>query len=392
MKKIIITAAAVLIAAGCAAVLWMSMRPTVTFLVNGKEADLHCSIDVEYENGMRMQDLAEQISVRAEWDGEDVSADLEAEQPDEEMVNLGTYTFTYHLQAAETTLQVDVHVVDTQAPWMQADPVYHTRTGEPFGQSQLNVQVYDNYDVSVLDSLTMDPVDTAAAGTKQSTVRIKDSSGNETTCEITVEVSDDAEPASTGTQFFLQQRPDDITLILNAQHRLPQGWEPDDLTAIDDSADSGHVLREEAAAAWNELFSAAQEDGIAINVVSSFRTEEYQRTLFEGYLAVDPDAASYSAYPRTSEHELGLTVDISYDAQLHDDLQNSSLGEWMAENGWRYGWIVRYPQGKEELTGYIYEPWHYRYVGTALAAELHEQDLCLEEYYAQRRSTAVEKD
>ena len=244
----------------------------------------------------------------------------------------------------------------------------------------------------MLDSLTMDPVDTAAAGTKQSTVRIKDSSGNETTCEITVEVSDDAEPASAGTQFFLQQRPDDITLILNAQHRLPQGWEPDDLTAIDDSADSGHVLREEAAAAWNELFSAAQEDGIVINVVSSFRTEEYQRTLFEGYLAVDPDAASYSAYPRTSEHELGLTVDISYDAQLHDDLQNSSLGEWMAENGWRYGWIVRYPQGKEELTGYIYEPWHYRYVGTALAAELHEQDLCLEEYYAQRRSTAVEKD
>ena len=170
-------------------------------------------------------------------------------------------------------------------------------------------------------------LDTAAAGTKQSTVRIKDSSGNETTCEITVEVSDDAEPASAGTQFFLQQRPDDITLILNAQHRLPQGWEPDDLTAIDDSADSGHVLREEAAAAWNELFSAAQEDSIAINVVSSFRTEEYQRTLFEGYLAVDPDAASYSAYPRTSEHELGLTVDISYDAQLHDDLQNSSLGD-----------------------------------------------------------------
>ena len=95
MKKIIITAAAVLIAAGCVVALWMSMRPTVTFLVNGKEADLHCSIDVEYENGMRMQDLAEQISVRAEWDGEDVSADLEAEQPDEEMVDLGTYTFSW---------------------------------------------------------------------------------------------------------------------------------------------------------------------------------------------------------------------------------------------------------------------------------------------------------
>ena len=108
-------------------------------------------------------------------------------------------------------------------------------------------------------------------------------------------------------------------------------------------------------------------------MVSSFRTEEYQRTLFEGYLAVDPDAASYSAYPRTSEHELGLTADISYDAQLHDDLQQSQLG-----------WIVRYPEGKQELTGYIYEPWHYRYVGRTLAAQLHEQDLCLEEYYAQR--------
>lgn len=383
MKKIIIAGAAVAIAA-LGAALWMLAAPSVIYQVNGTAVSDSASVNVEYESSMRVQDLADHVEVRAEYDGRDVSDTIVMDDVADEMVQLGTYTLTYHLTEDEHPLQVHVTVQDTQAPQLHMDTEYTTRTGETFDVSRLIVQVYDNYDVNVLDSLSMDAVDTSAAGLKESVVRITDSSGNEAECAITVDVRDDASAAEAGTQYFVQQDPDDITLILNASHRLAQGWEPDDLTQIDDSANSGHMLRKEAADAWNELYAAAQKEGITINVVSSFRTEEYQRTLFEGYLAVDPDAASYSAYPRTSEHELGLTVDISYDAQLHDDLQQSQLGIWMAENGWRYGWIVRYPEGKQELTGYIYEPWHYRYVGRTLAAQLHEQDLCLEEYYAQR--------
>lgn len=187
-----------------------------------------------------------------------------------------------------------------------------------------------------------------------------------------------------GKLKFVHKNMDDLTLLLNAEHVLPKGWEPDDLQQISSGTGASQYLRKEAAAAWDDLFEAASKDGIAMYVVSSFRSEDYQESLYNSYLAVDPNAATYSAFPRSSEHELGLAVDISYDYELHEDLLESELGRWMEENSYRYGWVVRYPEGKENITKYIYEPWHYRYVGKELASYLHQNDLTLEEYYSKR--------
>lgn len=128
-------------------------------------------------------------------------------------------------------------------------------------------------------------------------------------------------------------------------------------------------------------------------VASAYRTQEYQQGLFDrkiqyyvsrGYTREDAEvvAATVVAYPGTSEHQLGLAVDlVDITYQLLDEAQEQTPAQqWLMENSWRYGFILRYPNGKSEVTGIIYEPWHYRYVGTELAQELYEQELCLEEY------------
>lgn len=134
-------------------------------------------------------------------------------------------------------------------------------------------------------------------------------------------------------------------------------------------------------------------------VVSAYRTHEYQQGLFqrriqrfvdEGYDRKEAErlAAMRVARPGTSEHELGLAVDIvDVDYQnLNEEQETMPAQKWLMENCWRYGFILRYPNGKSAHTGIIYEPWHYRYVGSELAAELHSTGLCLEEYLEQLTS------
>ena len=94
------------------------------------------------------------------------------------------------------------------------------------------------------------------------------------------------------------------------------------------------------------------------------------------------EAGTVVAVPGTSEHQLGLALDIIDDSNwtLDQTQENTKTQKWLMAHSWEYGWVLRYPNGKTELTGIIYEPWHYRYVGKEIAAELHELDMCLEEY------------
>ena len=159
---------------------------------------------------------------------------------------------------------------------------------------------------------------------------------------------------------------------------LPEGWVPSDLVSVG----GGQQLRAEAATALNNLKAAAEADGYTFNVISGYRTKATQISLYSNYMAQDPEGAPYlSAYPRSSEHELGLAMDISPDWSLHYDLLETGLGKWMTAHAHEYGWILRYPEGKTEVTGYVFEAWHYRYVGKSLAAEIKSSGLTLEEYY-----------
>ena len=137
-----------------------------------------------------------------------------------------------------------------------------------------------------------------------------------------------------------------------------------------------------------EMFDAAADDGIYAVVGEAYRTAEEQKKLFddkilafmvEGFSRKKAEemAKEWVAVPGTSEHQLGIAVDINADKTLSD---NEDVYQWLADNAYKYGFILRYPQWKTEITGNAYEPWHYRYVGEKAALEIYEQNICLEEY------------
>ena len=388
MKKTVLTVVSICLIAG---LLWWGTsvinRTSLFFAVDGTKIDNRYEETIEYCPGMTLADLNAQFlqKLQATRDDEDVSNQIQFVSQKDSLLHLGTYELQYTWKDSDDIVLTYVaHVVDTTAPELDGTKEYSVQTGSSFAVENLNIEVFDNYDMDVLDNVQLSQVDTDREGVQTAVVTVEDCSGNKNTMEIEVDVNDTAAPAQNGKLKFVHKNMDDLTLLLNAEHVLPKGWEPDDLQQISSGTGASQYLRKEAAAAWDDLFEAASKDGIAMYVVSSFRSEDYQESLYNSYLAVDPNAATYSAFPRSSEHELGLAVDISYDYELHEDLQESELGRWMEENSYRYGWVVRYPEGKENITKYIYEPWHYRYVGKELASYLHQNDLTLEEYYSKR--------
>ena len=142
-----------------------------------------------------------------------------------------------------------------------------------------------------------------------------------------------------------------------------------------------------------------QEGGNPL-VCSAYRTQEYQEILYNNKVKrlmatgmkkdkAQKEASTVVALPGTSEHQLGLALDIvDEDVQALDKRQEKTeTQQWLMANSWKYGWILRYPNGKSDITGIIYEPWHYRYVGREIAQEIHESSLCLEEYLENLTST-----
>lgn len=138
-----------------------------------------------------------------------------------------------------------------------------------------------------------------------------------------------------------------------------------------------------------EMFDAARAEGIYPIVREGYRTEKEQQALYdekvqayinEGYSRsrAERTAKEWVALPGTSEHQLGIAVDINADKEK---CSNDEVYEWLAENAHEYGFILRYPQGKTEITGTSYEAWHYRYVGVEVANEIYERNICLEEYF-----------
>jgi D-alanyl-D-alanine carboxypeptidase len=181
---------------------------------------------------------------------------------------------------------------------------------------------------------------------------------------------------------------------VNKTHRLPEGYEPDDLVYPDVAfifsglADK-RKMRREAADALEKLFDGAMKDGIELAGVSGYRSESRQRSLFDNYVKHDGKeaAAQYSAKPGFSEHQTGLAMDVSGKdgkCAAEDCFAGTDEAKWLADHAYEYGFIIRYPEDKEEITGYKYEAWHLRYVGVDLAELMHAGGLTLEEYVGQR--------
>ncbi|MBE6563232.1 MAG: D-alanyl-D-alanine carboxypeptidase [Ruminococcaceae bacterium] len=154
-------------------------------------------------------------------------------------------------------------------------------------------------------------------------------------------------------------------LIANKTYALPADYNP----GVDGTA----------YAALMQMFEAAKAEGVGYWIASGFRSYDRQNRIYNNYVAQDGKAAAdrYSARPGHSEHQTGLAFDLNY---LTQAFGQSREGLWLAENCHKYGFIIRYPEGKEHITGYMYEPWHVRYIGVDMATAVYESGLCLEEY------------
>jgi zinc D-Ala-D-Ala carboxypeptidase len=173
---------------------------------------------------------------------------------------------------------------------------------------------------------------------------------------------------------------DGYLLLVNKYYNLNENYQPDDLEKVD----IGYgYLRKVANDALNEMSDAAKEDNITLYVTSAFRSFETQYNLYENYAKRDgfAKADTYSARPGHSEHQTGLAVDLVKKGSTLSNFHLTEDFEWLKENSYKYGFIIRYPLGKEDITGYIYEPWHYRYVGVEVASYIYENKITYDEYY-----------
>jgi len=180
-----------------------------------------------------------------------------------------------------------------------------------------------------------------------------------------------------------------LLILVNKTHPVDKDYKPDDLTKVKDfvpdRAESTRYMRAEAAKAFGMLVDKASEDGMVIKMTTAYRSYDFQKILFDSYVEKEGEekANTFSAKPGQSEHQTGLAVDVSslsVDYQLSNDYGKTKEGKWLADNAWRFGFILRFPKGKEDITGYQYEPWHLRYVGLTAAKEIYDQDITLEEY------------
>jgi D-alanyl-D-alanine carboxypeptidase len=167
----------------------------------------------------------------------------------------------------------------------------------------------------------------------------------------------------------------------------PVDYAPADLVTVDVSSQNPPVFRAEAGDALLALFAAGEAEGAGpMTVQSAYRSYATQVTVYAGWVQQlgQAQADVQSARPGFSEHQTGLVADISplpLSCVLQACFGDTSQGRWLAENAWRFGWLLRYPADKTAVTGFTYEPWHFRYVGVPLSTEMHQQGVTtLEEF------------
>jgi hypothetical protein len=186
----------------------------------------------------------------------------------------------------------------------------------------------------------------------------------------------------------------DVTVLVNKEHILDKDYVPLEMYVVDENENNFHqykdaslkpMLRSDIKEYVDKLINDAQELGLPIIVDSGYRSFKYQQVVLDALIKEKGDEAfKLVALPGASEHQTGLAIDFAYyeNGIYNDDVkENDKEAIWLKNNAWKYGFILRYPKGKENVTGYNFEPWHFRFVGLKLAKYLFKNDLTLEEYY-----------
>ena len=172
--------------------------------------------------------------------------------------------------------------------------------------------------------------------------------------------------------------------LVNKYNYLRDDFVPNNLVEMTTPySKEGIYLVEEARDNFYKLVDKAKEEGLTIRAISAYRGYTYQKRLYDKYVEADGvnKADTYSARPGFSDHQTGLAIDVDNTISSFENFTNTKEYQWMLDNSYKYGFILRYPSGKENITTYQFESWHYRYVGLKLAKKIKASNLTFDEYF-----------
>lgn len=300
---------------------------------------------------------------------------------------IGTYYYKYTIEYDGKCKEVkrDVLIKDTTKPTIKLN-----------GESKITIYVgskytengataIDNYDGDITKKIsTSGKVNTKKAGSYKITYKVSDSSKNEVLATRTIVVKDkpkvntstkneNASVPMTSSKGFKVEKKSGMyyvggVLIANKTYSLPSSYNPGGLQKVFTTN-------------FNKMKEDASKEGVSLKIISGFRSYETQKILYNNYVKSDSKANAdrYSARPGHSEHQTGLAADINNISYTWDTTKE---GKWLNDNCYKYGFVIRYPKNGESKTGYMFEPWHIRYLGTDLAKKLYNNGnwITLEEY------------